>query len=323
MAYEYHNSKFATWWNQDCCNNKRGHVVVAVMSFIAVVLICSMVPASFYGVEYDQYGLDRDKLYNKMDYNVVYENGNYYLGLNHEFVIFPRIFQYEQFNNDTLRVFSKEGLEFGFQCSFQWRPRKEAIPDIHKQFRVSYQPQVINRVIATIKNTVTKYTTDDFINKRDTIDKDITISIGKAVYDLGFEIPADKFQFAKPLLPDNVRARFLQTQVQLVKNEEQALRQTQALVIQETNVIVSAINSNATSLLAQATSMSTRILAEAKALAFSTINDEEQLGLFRLFSGMNITDSTTKSLLRKVIAVEDNQSVKLYFGANPVSNLNI
>lgn len=122
-------------------------------SFLAVILICSMVPTSFYGVEYNEYALSRYKLTNKMNYDHVYDNGNYYLGLNYEMIKFPRTYQYETFSGNDLRVFSKEGLKFGFQCTFQWRPLPEAIPDIHKQFRVTYRPQVLNRVIATPSRT--------------------------------------------------------------------------------------------------------------------------------------------------------------------------
>ena len=298
------------WWNNLTFEGKAW--VVGITSVIAVIMICSMVPSSFYGVEYDQYGLNRDKLYNKMEYDHVYENGNYFLGLNHEFIIFPRVFQYEHFTGAQLSVFSKEGLEFGFQCSFQWRPKKEAISNIHRQFRVSYQPQVINRVIATIKNTVTKYTTDDFIHMRDVIDDDITNSIGAAVAQLGFDIPQDKFQFAKPLLPDNVRSRFLQTQVQLVKNDEQSLRQQQSYVLQETQVLVAGINSNATKLVSQASSSSNRIIATATAQAFGIINTAEQNALANLFSSLNVNEAD-KALLTKIIALEGT-SANMYFG---------
>lgn len=249
-------------------------------------MICSMVPSSYYGIEYDEYGLDRDKLYNKVDYNQVYDNGNYFLGLNHEFIKFPRVYQFEQFTGNGLSVFSKEGLEFGFQCTFQWRPKKESIPDIHRQFRVTYRPQVINRVIATIKNTVTKYTTDDFINSRDIIDRDITLAIGDAVDDLGFDIPADKFQFAKPLLPDNVRSRFLQTQVQLVKNDEQTLRQHQAVVLQETQRLVAAIVSNATAITTQADFTAQSIVDVAKADASRIVMQAEQDAISQIVSEM-------------------------------------
>jgi hypothetical protein len=189
------------------------------------------------------------------------------------------VYQYEQFSGSALSVFSKEGLEFGFQCTFQWRPKKEAIPGIHRQFRVTYRPQVINRVIATIKNTVTKYTTDDFINSRDAIDRDITLAIGDAVDDLGFDIPADKFQFAKPLLPDNVRSRFLQTQVQLVKNDEQTLRQQQAIVLQETQRLVAGIISNATAVTTQAgfTAQSVVDVAQADATRIVTQAEQESI----------------------------------------------
>lgn len=311
------------WWNEESCGVQNKILAGASLSLLAVILICTMVPTSFYGVEYNEYALSRYKLTNKMDYDHVYDNGNYYLGLNYEMIKFPRSFQFETFSGNDLRVFSKEGLEFGVQCTFQWRILPEAIPDIYKQFRVTYRPQVLNRVIATIKNTATQYTTDDFVTKRAEIDNAITLAIGDAIDDLGFNIPADKFQFAKPILPDNVRARFLQTQIQLVKNDEQSLRQQQSLVLQETNVIVAQINSNATRTLTEANSTSTLILSQAKADAFRIIGNAEQAGLNSLFEGMNITDAYTRSLLMKIINIEDNRDVNLYFGATPSQVLSV
>lgn len=280
--------------------------LVGGLSVIAVIMICSMVPSSYYGIEYDEYGLNRDKLLNKVEYGRVYDNGNYFLGLNHEFIKFPRVYQFEGFSGTGLSVFSKEGLEFGFQCTFQWRPKRDAIPDIHRQFRLSYRPQVINRVIATIKNTVTKYTTDDFINSRALIDHDITVAIGNAVSDLGFDIPADKFQFAKPLLPDNVRARFLQTQVQLVKNDEQALRQQQAVVLQETQRLVAGVISNATAVGTQAGFTAQSIVGVAQADAARIVQQAEQDSIAQIVSAMGVD-------IIKVMYLED-AGANLYVG---------
>ncbi len=276
---------------------------------IAIIMICSMVPMSYYGLEYDDYGLDRNKLLNKVDYKV-YSNGNYFLGLNHEFIKFPRVYQFEEFTGTTLSVFSKEGIEFGFQCTFQWRPKKDSIPDIHRQFRVTYRPQVINRFIATVKNTVTKYTTDDFINSRDLIDRDITVAVGDAVDDLGFDIPADKFQFAKPLLPDNVRSRFLQTQVQLVKNDEQILRQQQAVVLQETQRLVAGITANATAAIVQADFTAQSIIDVATADSTRIVNQAEQESIAQIVDLMGVD-------IIKVMYLEDANS-KLYVGSSDI-----
>jgi regulator of protease activity HflC (stomatin/prohibitin superfamily) len=295
------------WRNAD---SETRYCLVGTPIVIAIIMICSMVPMSYNGVEYDDYGIDRDKLLNKVNYDRVYSNGNYFLGLNHEFIKFPRVYQFEEFTGDKLSVFSKEGIEFGFQCTFQWKPKKEAIPDIHRQFRVSYRPQVINRFIATVKNTVTKYTTDDFINSRDLIDRDITTAIGDAVDELGFDIPADKFQFAKPLLPDNVRSRFLQTQVQLVKNDEQTLRQQQAVVLQETQRLVAGVTSNATAVIAQADFTAQSIIDVAIADSTRIVNQAEQESIAQIVDLMGVD-------VIKVMYLED-ANTKLYVGSSDI-----
>lgn len=311
-------SRFRRWSQTDC-----GCTTIFALSFIAVLMICVMVPVSYYGVEYDEYALHRDKLYNKVEYDRVYTNGYYFLGLNQEFIKFPRTYVYESFVNTSLPVFSKDGLEFSFQCNYQWRIKESAVPDIHKNFRLAYRQQVNNRVISTIKNVAIGFTTEEFVSSRATVDDVITRAIGRAVSDLGFEIPEDKFQFAKPLLPENIRQKSLQKVVQLINNDVQSLVQQQQLVLQETGVIVNLILANSTKLLSQAQSTSNRILAEANATAFNIVNTEEQRGLNSLFVGLGITDVETKTLLRKVISLEENPTAQIYFGLSPSPVLNV
>lgn len=312
-------ARFRAWALTDC-----GFQTIVLVSLVAVILICSMVPSSFYGVEYDQYALHRDKLYNKVDYDRVYENGNYFLGLNQEFITFPRNFNYESFSGKrALPVFSKDGLEFGFQCDYQWRINKSFIPNIHKQFRLAYGQQVNNRVISTIKNIAISFTTEEFVTSRDLVDSVITTAIGNAVASLGFIIPVDKFQFAKPILPENIRVKSLQKVVQLINNDVQNLVLQQQQVLQETGVLVNLILSNATKLVSQAYSTNSRILTEASAESFNIVNTAEQTGLELLFAGMGITDSTTMALLRKVIAIESNPNAHLYFNVNPTPVLGV
>lgn len=313
--------KFTKWVSTPC-----GVLTLTSVCVIAVAMICAMVPSSYYALEYDDYGLHRDKLYNKVDYNRVYDNGYYFLGLNQEFIKFPRTYLYEQFSadlNSTLPVFSADGLEFGFQCTYQWRINKEFIPEIHRNFRLAYRQQVNNRVISAIKNVAISFTTEEFVTKRALVDDVITVAIGRAVASLGFEIPDDKFQFAKPILPDNIRVKSLQKVVQLINNDVQTLVQQWQLVLQETGVQTNLILSNATKVVNQAYSTNSRIIAEANAQAFNIVNSAEQTGLELLFKGMNITDTETMALLRQVIAIEGNPTASIYFGVNPSSVLRI
>ncbi len=288
----------------------------ACVIFCVVLFIVVALPMSFHGVEYNEYALGRYSLSNKVDYGTVYSHGNHYFFLlGYQMITFPSTFQYEEFSGEhALSVFSKEGLLIGFQCTFQWRIKKEAIPKIHKEFRTSYRPQVLNRVIATIKNTVVQFTTDDFILNRELIDRIITTNIGNAVTELGFEIPADKFQFAKPLLPNNVRQKYLQTDTQLVINQQQSLLFQKAQVEQQTDVMVNLILSNATKILNEATSTSNKILGTAQADSYKITESAVQNGFALLFNTLNVTDPETMSQLIKAINLEVNSDIKLYVG---------
>jgi regulator of protease activity HflC (stomatin/prohibitin superfamily) len=315
---EQYCPRFKRWLSTDC-----GLCTISAMIGTAVIMICSMVPSSYYGIEYDEYALHRDRLYNKVDYDKVYSNGYYFLGLNQEFIKFPRTYNYESFTGSTLPVFSKDGLEFGFQCDYQWKIKRDAIPDIHRNFRLAYRQQINNRVISTIKNIAITFTTEEFVTARTLVDSVITAAIANAVSSLGFDIPVDKFQFAKPILPDNIRAKSLQKVVQLINNDVQSLVQQQQLVLQETGVMVSLVLSNSTKLISQAQSSASRIISQANAAAFNIANTAEQNGLAQLFSGMEINDVTTKTLLRRVIALEENPDAQIYFGLSPSPVLSV
>lgn len=321
IVHRTYLDRFRRWANTDC-----GFWTLTILGLIAVILIAVLVPVSFYGLEYNEYGLHRDKLYNKVDYDRVYDNGMYYLGVNQEFISFPRNYNYESFNNlsqNVLPVFSKDGLEFGFQCDYQWRINKNAIPEIHRNFRLAYRQQVNNRVIATIKNTAIAFTTEEFVTSRELVDRIITSNIGQAVSELGFIIPTDKFQFAKPILPENIRVKSLQKVVQLINNDVQGLELQKQQVLQETDVMVKLILSNSTKILSEAQSTYNRILAQYGAESFNLINTAQQTGLQTLFTSMNITDDKTREMLRQTIAIEQNPNVQLYVGISPTSVLSV
>jgi hypothetical protein len=296
---------------------KHGGWILTVAISLGVLLFVILFPLSFHAVEYDEYALDRDKLRNNLDYNHVYENGNHFTGVNHEMIAFPRVFQFETFVGYDLPVFTSEGIQIGLQASYQWALIKTAIPSIHRQFRLVYKDQVHARVKAAIKNTATQFSADDFIKRRGDIDEAMTNASSAAIHDLGFNLPPDKFQLDKPLLPDNIVNKNLQTVIQLITNQAQAYKQQEAQVFQQTNVDVNNILSNGTRIVTEAQSQADRIISEANSFASNVVVGAEQAGLNNLFVSMGITNSTTKAILSKFIAIDNAAGIKLTMGLNP------
>lgn len=306
---------FATRWARKSARFISENPCICIsLCVIGVILIVSLVPASYHAVEFDEYALDRYTLTNNVDYNTVYDNGNWFTGVSHEMITFPRTFNYEVFEGTQLTVFSEEGLEYSLQCSFQWRLVRERIPEIHKQFRLAYRQQVLNRVISAIKNTMTLYPIVTIITNRALIDAVLTHAVSAAVESMGVEIPGDKFQLDKPILPDSVRSKLLVTQVQLILNDEQRLRQQESLVIQETNVIVSNIVANATRVVTEGAAQAARIVSEAQSGAFATVETAAQLGLASMFTQLGVTRADTKAKLKLILAAETMpNSTRVYY----------
>jgi hypothetical protein len=95
---------------------------VVGLLFIIIVLIVSLVPASYSYVEWNEYALKRDTTTNKVDYHEVYGNGRYFWGLGYGPVTFKNTATTVDFSGDNaLSIFSSGGLELLIECSFQYQ----------------------------------------------------------------------------------------------------------------------------------------------------------------------------------------------------------
>lgn len=297
------------------------------MVVIATIMLATMIPLSLYAVRYPKWALEKEKLSNRVNYDHVYGNGYYWLGLNKALIEFPATFQFIRFGTDEgetpLSVFSNEGLEFFLDCNVGVRMRKEAVPSIHKAFRLGYMDQVKNLVVAAIKNTATLFSTDDFITRRNVTDLAIASAVQAAVGTIGFDMPLENFQLRRPQMPESVVLKYRQALVQLINNGAQTFVQQKAMVEQQTNVLEQQILANASRVAIQSNATASRLITEARAYAQNRLLIAEQQGLAELFAGMNVTDPTIKRVLQTLISVELNPTIRVFYDLAPALTLGV
>ncbi len=64
-------------------------VIISVVVGIGLLLLAILLPLSFQSLEPNEVGLDYDKVNHNIDTSKLYEEGRHYLGVGHEFKIFP------------------------------------------------------------------------------------------------------------------------------------------------------------------------------------------------------------------------------------------
>lgn len=281
---------------------------------VAIFLIALLVPLSYHGVPLNNYGLDRNALTNSVSYDRVYSNGLYFTGLSHDFVLFPSSFQFMELINKDMTVINSDGLSYSIQVSLQWRIRQEAVPQLHRSFRQNIEPQVRSRLRTAIATAMNTFDMRDMITNRSKIDRRITAEVAARLDEIGIEVPPEKFQLDTPILPETVAARFLDTQVQLIRNEEAVFKQAETAVRQSTQVDVNAILANATRIRDVTGTTVVARIDSATSVAQRMVEEARLSGLQLVFDAMNVTSTQLKQRLALVLAARQPANLTIYKG---------
>lgn len=114
-------------------NSKNIKYGVAIVGVLLLLLIIFTVPFGIAYVEWNEYALKKNSITNKVDYTQVFENGRHYFGVGKKAVKFTNTANNIEFwNPNGLVTFTDNGLEIDIDCSFQYKIRKELLPELFK-----------------------------------------------------------------------------------------------------------------------------------------------------------------------------------------------
>lgn len=292
----------------DCVGGKKSIIGLSIFG-LAVFLTAVLVGVSYHGLNHDKYGLDKNTIKNDVNTNEVYYRGNNYLGVSHEFVEFPATYQQVSFSDgNRLSVASKNGLEFGLNCDFQYRLRRESVGHIFKEFSTNYHSQVLTRATAAIKEVTPLHETSDFFRKRIEVQDALWIAIRDELDELGMDVPEHKFQLGHPDFSPLIDSQNLNAAVQEQTNIKEGIQQEATLTADTTTQMVALIEANATRVEQEADAISDSLIVQANAEANRIRENAKTAGLEVIFTRFNVSN---KAHFLKFVALTNGHNVKL------------
>ena len=226
-------------------------LVCAGCGFISLIVGIILICVSFQFVEYNQYGLKRNTLTNKVFTNKIYENGRYMFGPSVNMIYFEKDYQKVDFTgSNALSVSNDDGTGFYITVTFFYRIQKENIENLYNKFGTNYRSKILSLSQSTLKNTAILYSIDDYLTKRSIITKSIKTNVTATLNNIWIDV--DELQLHEVLFPEVVNNKYLDAAVQLQVNSKMEYEQDAELIRQETSRLVEVINANETLVLAEA-----------------------------------------------------------------------
>jgi regulator of protease activity HflC (stomatin/prohibitin superfamily) len=309
---------------------------VGVIAGILGGLLVILLPLSFQGVEYYEYGFKRRKTTGAVDTGEIYTSGRYAVGPDTEFKTFPAMAHTEHFRDVT--VFTSDRLQVEITCTMQYFLRPHQLQLLHKSFDIHYQPVMSNNALDALKGASTVFSTDDFIWKRqlveDALFKAIRERLGGNCCEKDCEIdekctPGCKsyskcserdwglfaevryFQLGRLDIPDDLNDRYIQALVLQEQAATERYIQRAKLVRKETEKQVEETQNKAAEISQNATAQSQFIVTVAKAEAESTVEKARSEGLKLLYQEVKITDPKHKASFDYLRTLKSRKNTKL------------
>ncbi|PIK59362.1 hypothetical protein BSL78_03733 [Apostichopus japonicus] len=302
---------------------------------IAALLLVIMLPRSFKGVEFDEFGFKRRKASGRVDTTEVFMGGRYYIGITFDFKKFPADAHFVEFYD--LAVFTSDVL------------RLEDLALLHDTYDLQYKDILEKNALDAIKSSVTQFSTRDFGTIRDEIEEtlfravrsrlgglccplwcdrpggmcNLTACISQeecGVDDLGLFASVRFFQLLFVDIPDDVISRNLLTLTQLEDGEREEYIQDAQLVQIQTEKMVQDTQNKASELSQNATAQSNLIRARAVAEAQAIVEGAHSQGLALMFSTLNITTQEQKASLNYLRTLRDHQDLYMSINFNSLVN---
>lgn len=191
-----------------------------------LLLFLILVPLSFKGVEYYEYGFKVRASTGKVDMSKVYGPGNHFVGPDYQFKKFQSDAHIRRY--DALSVFSKGtnesvGLEFKLDITYAYRLRKAELVALHNELERQYEGVVDSRARDGIKNEAVKIDFNQFFEQRLAVEETLYKALKTRLVPLHVDVIA--FHLGRVEIPSEVREKQLETRVQNERNDREGFAQ--------------------------------------------------------------------------------------------------
>lgn len=163
---------------------------ISITALIGVILLCVLLPISFKSLDPTEVGLDYDSINYKIDDTKLYTEGRYFLGVGHDFKVFPYTIMHAYYyrtnilqatmdaNNNPLPARTIDGLKITVYVSYQYQLiiSLDNIVALYYQWGdTGYNDAFFRMVRSCLIDSVAKFTAIQMYNNRTGVNNKINI----------------------------------------------------------------------------------------------------------------------------------------------------
>lgn len=288
-----------------------------VLCFIAVLLICIMVPVSFSYVDRNKIAFKKNTATNDVDRSQVYSNGRYFWGLARSPVSFPSNYlKVDLTNSQGLTVFTDGGQSVNIDFVFWYRIDPAKLNDLYSAFGTSYHDRIVGIAKAELRNAAPSFTLSQYLNDRSNVSTLYFTKLQSQLQTKAFiTLDASKFLLQHIQLPSTVLTQKLAI-FRVDQEQKTALFNANATAARLETTRQVRVLENAAALVAQtATAQANRMRTDATSDSFGRVETERGAQLQNMITTLNVTGNATEQLIL-FTSLLDTGSYTLLSGVN-------
>lgn len=281
-------------------------VCISIIISIVLILLLILLPLTFSRVTYYELGLRQSRTTGKVYRDNVYESGNYALGPDSIFLIYPASIQNIELPN--LSIWSKTsendaGTLLSIDVSFQYELIPNQLGELYDKVGTNYETLIKNLVISAIKNEAVNYGADDFLTKRRIIEGTILKEVYK-VLENEANTNLMGLQLREVIFPELYYQRKLDAAIQIQNNNAEEYKRESRIIRGATLEMVKYIENDAELIKQLSEAKAINIVQNAKNNATNIIQKSHNIGLKKMTDNLDITSKESLLSLDYILQLE-------------------
>mmetsp|Transcript_77301 Transcript_77301/g.94785 ORF Transcript_77301/g.94785 Transcript_77301/m.94785 type:complete len:303 (-) Transcript_77301:129-1037(-) len=277
--------------------------------FVLFIIFMSLFIASFVYVDYDEYAFKKNTLTNKINQEIVYENGRYFWGVNFAKVEFPKLYQKVVLE---LSVANQEGVSVFIDVSFWYKIFEDDLQKLYSNYGTRYESQITSISTAAIRNTAVDFSVNEYLKDRRFITESMANTLSSDLQNIMFiDVPPKWINLGDITFSQTLLQTHLNAAVALEANKQKDHEKDATEVRSNTKKEVESITANTTIITRTAQANKTSLIEKAQASYEKIIGDARGQGLTIVINKLGINNDDTKSKFLKLMAILDNNQTKI------------
>lgn len=289
---------------------------------VGALLLVILLPMSFSGVEYYQYGFKRQKSTGSVNTEKVYAGGKYLIGPDFEFKNFSASAHFEDLYD--VAVFASDKLEVKLDVHFQYFLNKDDLPILHRNYDLYYETVIRTSAIDALKGEAPNFVTREFITNRKALENALFKAVRERLGGICCQKDCKLYEFACPPgckanalcdsktekglwvyvkyfqlgavdIPSDVEDRYLKALTLKEETAREQYLQDAQVIRKSTDAMVRSIQNQAAEISGNATAAANRIGKQAAANYTAIVEKARAEGLKGLYTRLGLNTQELKN----------------------------